>query len=326
MKSSAATHHNILLITLDHGPWEIYLQNNLWTNLSQVNKVYYETEDPRHFDKNVKGFTEDGVFQLFQITTSILAFIQVPELGKHYDIFAIAHGNDKAGNFTIPRIAYIKFFLRTLYNIHTLKKEFEEYQKQYKGDICLFKEIMNTAQLLPYEKFRRNMDGFTNVENKPTLEEIERFYNQTQRILHTFSDNYLKWFQSFESKTFFNMEEYTKRLDQIFPSDNKYEIFEKYKHASLYVASIRDRMLFQLKFKKEFLFPGNYIAMIGYAHLKSLKKMFEEDETKWNITVFDYDKFVKHEEKIFSRLKAFSNLKRLLSFESKPVTNPFDII
>ena len=110
MKSSASTHHNILLITLDHGPWEIYLQNNLWTNLSQVNKVYYESDDPTSFDKNVKGFTEDEVLKLLQSTTSILAFVQVPELKEHYDIFAITHGNDAVRNFTIHRIAYIKFF------------------------------------------------------------------------------------------------------------------------------------------------------------------------------------------------------------------------
>jgi len=291
-----------------------------------VNKVYYETEDPRYFDKNVKGFTEDGVLGLFQLTTSILAFIQVPELGKNYDIFAIVHGNDEAKNFTIPRIAYIKFFLGTLYNIHTLEKKFEEYQKQYKGNLCLFEQIMNITKLLPPEKFNDYMNSLENEENKLTSEEIERFYNQTQRILYTFSNNYLKWFRSFESNTFFNIEEYTERLDQISPSDDEHEIFEKYKHAMFYVISMRDRMLFQLELKKEFALPGNYIAMIGDAHLESLKKMFEEDETKWNITVFDYRKFVKDEEKIFWKLKAFSNLKRLLSFESKPVTNPFDII
>jgi len=333
MKSSASTQHNILLITLDHGPWETYLENNLWTNLSQVNKVYYESEDPSTLDKNVKGFTEDGVLQLIQLTTSILAFVQVPELKKHYDIFAMAHGNDEAKNFTIPRIAYIKFFLDTLYHIHTLEKKFEEYQEQYKGDVCMFDQIIRTTYLLDDKLYNENMDHFNNPRIKLVQEEIERFYNELQRILYTFSNNYLKWFRSFESKTFFNMEEYTKRLDQIFPSDDKHKRFEKYKHAMFYVISMRDRMLFQLKLKKEFVSPGNYIAMIGDAHLESLKKMFEEDETKWNIKVFDYRKFGINEQiqqsyliEKFKIQEAFANLEQLLSFESKPVTNPFDLI
>lgn len=326
MKSFASTRHNILLITLDHGPWEVYLRYNLWKNLSQVNKVYYETENPRLFDKNVRGFTEDELLKLLQMTTSILAFVQVPELKEHYDIFAITHGNDAVRNFTIHRIAYIKFFLITLYYIHTLEKKFEEYQKQYKGDFCLFEQIMDITKRLPQEKFDNYMNRLANEENKVTSEEIERFYNQTQRILYTFSNNYLKWFHSFESNTFFSMEEYTKRLDQIIPSDNEHEIFEKYNDATLYVISMRDRMLFRLKLKKEFASPGNYIAMIGDAHLKSIKKMFEEDKTKWNITVFDYRNFGINEMTTFRKVEAFSKLKPLLSFESKPVTHPFETI
>ncbi len=321
MKSFASTRHNILLITLDHGPWETYLQKNLWTNLSQVNNVYYETENPTYYDKNVRGFTEDGVLKLFQNATSILAFVQVPELKEHYDIFAITHGNDAARNFTIPRIAYIKFFLMTLYHIHTLKEKFEEYQEQYKGDPCLFKQIMEITELHLPGKFYT----YT-AETKPTPEEIERFYNQTQRILYTFSNNYLKWFRSFQSNTFFSIKEYTKRLDQIIPSDNEYKIYEKYLHAMFYVASMRDRMLFQLKLKKEFASPGNYIAMIGDAHLESIKKMFEEDETKWNITVFDYRNFGINEMTTFRKMEAFSKLKRLLSFKSNPETDPFEMI
>ena len=326
MASSASTRRNILLITLDHGPWETYLRHNLWKNLTQVNKVYYETENPGSFDDDVNGFTEDELLKLLQMTTSILAFVQVPELKEHYDIFAITHGNDEAKNFTIPRIAYIKFFLHTLYHIHTLEKKFEEYQKQYKGDPCLFKQIREITKLQPEEKYYDNIKKLENKENKPASEEIERFYNETQRILYTFSNNYLKWFQSFESNTFFSMEEYTKRLDQIIPSDEEYKIYEKYNDASLYVISMRDRMLFQLKLKEEFASPGNYIAMIGDAHLESIKKMFEEDETKWNITVFDHREFGINKTSIFRRTNAFSKLKRLLSFKSEPVTDIFGII
>lgn len=312
----------IVIVGLDHSEWETYLRLNLNMELAHTDVVYYESGVPSEYlGQDVVGFSEDRTVAYLSMAARILAVLQVPKLAD-LDVFL---GSGMENVYRDYKRNVGMHVLNSILSMEAEKEELNAYQAKYHGDPCMFESMYNHLVVYTRETAFEYMDAL--ASRKPIEEGVNEqdvAFNWINRNANLLFNDYVRWFASIpQHKNMFDMSTFTRLLSSIVADSDS--VLTHYSHFISYTAAVRDiQTLFRLSNEAVVRGGGNYVALIGTAHLEFFVKQLESDaNVLWIGEYLDRPKFtyergrlnMKPSEIKEANRTQFAQLKELLRFK-----------